>query len=264
MQKRGSAARRRLERRRAERAAEQQDIPPHELHDNSITNMTLVFSRKNLKYPIYEALRQALIDELTSAPLPEGFSPPIASGERRQKASLRNLETLLANIIDMKVKGKPTLSMSLSPNTYSPTKLTSGYLKLVKLLAHRGFLHLKPGFRDPDNSRNSRQARIKPTERFNDLLALVFSRFLSPIIVSEDDTVSEPHDLIELRRSKTKETIPRRRWLKKISQEQASILSAVEMSLGWFNLVIGDYEIDYIKADDGEIHTLSTHSQVSA
>lgn len=219
-----------------------------ELENNAIMNLTLVFCRKSPISPALGTLRQAFVDALTTPPLPEGFRPPIATGSRRERASSRNVETLLANLLDMKAKGKPTLSLSLRPDTYSHTKLSSGFINLVKLAAHksRGLLILKEGFRDPANPKNSRTARIKPSRAFRELL--------DTVVASEDDIVSEPHDLINLRLGKTKEIVPRTRW--NASDQQARTLTAVEMSLNWFNLVIGEYEITYTKAGDGETHFL--------
>jgi hypothetical protein len=183
-------------------------------------------------------------------PLPERFRPIIASGKRREKTSRRNVETLLAQLLNMKMKGNSSLSVSLSPNTYSDTKVNAGYINLIKLAAHRSrqFLILKRGFQDIRHSENSRLGRIIPGRKFWELM--------DTAIVSEDDIISEPDDLINLRQGKTKEIVPRRIWEKNITKEQAKKLHIIEMGLYWFNLVFSEYEMDYIRAGDGEKHFL--------
>jgi len=225
-------------------------IPKEELENNAHSNLTLVFAKKSVSYEIFQTLQQVFIDTLKETPLPEGFRLPIASGKRREKTSRRNVETLLANLLNMKMQGKPTLSVSLSPNIYSNTKVNAGYINLFKLAAHhsRQLLILKKGFQDIRHFENSRLARIKPTRKFWELM--------DTAIVSEDDIVSEPHDLINLRQGKTKEIIPRKIWEKNITKEEAEKLHTIRMSLCWFNLIFGEYEMDYIKAEDGEKHFL--------
>jgi len=226
------------------------NIPKEELENNEYSNMTHIFAKKSVSYEIFQELQQKFIDALMETPLPEGFRPPIASGKRREKTSRRNVETLLANLLNMKMKGKSSLSVSLSPNTYSNTKVNAGFINLFKLAAHRSrqLLILKKGFQDIRRSENSRQGRIIPGRKFWELM--------DTAIVSEDDIVSEPHDLINLRQGKTKEIVPRIIWERNNTKEQAEKLHTIELGLCWFNLVCSEYEMGYIRAEDGEKHFL--------
>ncbi len=226
-------------------------ISQEELEANAISNLSLVFCPKSPLFEFLNELRDQFIAELSQAELPSGFSPPISSGSKRQAVSRRNVETLLANLLDMIRKGNPTLSVSLNEATYRTTKLSSsGYINLIKLAAHksRGLLILKEGFHNHLNKSQSRTARIKPTRKF--------SKLLETAIVNEDDLVSEPHELINLRRSKTKEIIPRRKWMASLNSEQLERLRALEMSLYWFNLVLLEYDISYANLIDSRSHNL--------
>src|SRR5207248_11304680 len=67
---------------------------------------------------------------------------------------------------------------------------------------------------------------------------------------------SEPHALINLRKGKTKDIIPRKQWEKAISPEEKKMLHIVEESLCWFNLVLLEYDMTYTKEQDGKTHCL--------
>lgn len=227
------------------RQTAERDIPKDELESNTMSNLSLVFCPKSPLAPLLTALRDRFIEELERAELPPGFSPPLATGPRREAVSRRNAETLIANLLEMMRRRDPTLSVSLNEATYRSTKLSRGYINLIKLAAHesRGLLILKEGFRNHTDQTHSRTARIKLTRRF--------AALLETAIVSEDDLVSEPHDLINLRRSKKRELVPRGKWTRTVSDEQAEVLRAVEMSLAWFNLVLQEYDITYTGAGGG-------------
>lgn len=231
----------------ARRIAEQR-FSHDQLNNNQHANYTLVFCPKSPIYPALMSLRDAFVAIITEPPLPAGFCPPIATGPKRQAASFRNVETLLANLLNMLSRGRPSLSVSLDWHTYSATKLTRNFPNLVKLAAHmsRDLLTLKKGFLDHVNAADSRQARVKPTRKFTNLI--------QTMIVSEDDIVSQPHDLINLRVGKT--AVPRKQWERDVTPEQADILRAVESSLRWFNFILAEYDITYKKTGDGKRHPL--------
>jgi hypothetical protein len=158
------------------------------------TNLSLVFNPKSPILPALDALRDRLIDALTASPLPDGLSPPIPTGAKRYPAAMRNVEVFLANVLDLEASGKPSLSMSLDHHAYAGSGVTgSGYINLVKLAAHksRDLVTLKKGFQDLRDPKKSRQARVKTRQKFRDLI--------SSLVISEDDFVAEPHDLINLR-----------------------------------------------------------------
>lgn len=230
-------------------------LTPEELNANAHFNTTLVFAHQSVLHETYKKRQQAFIDVLTKTAKSEGLCPPIAAGIRREKTSQRTVETLLANIFNM--KDKPTLSINLDHGKYSHTKLSgSGLVNLVKLASDKShqLLILKKGFQDLCNSKNSRIARIKPTDKFYDLM--------ESSIVNEDDIVCLPHDLINLRhtigkgKNKKKLTISRKIWVKELTTEQKEWLQIIESSLDWFNIVIGEHEITYHKESGNKKHYL--------
>lgn len=235
------------------RADEKLDI--QQLNDNIFFNTTLVFARQSLLHETYIDLQQAFINVLINTASTEGFCPPIASGAKREKMSRRTVETLLANILN--IKDKSTLAINLDQGKYSHTRLSgSGLINLIRLASHKShrLLILKKGFQDLREPKNSRTARIKPLDKFYELM--------ETNIINEDDIISQPDDLINLHyktgkgRNKKTETISRKVWIKNISSELYKQLLVIESSLKWFNLVIGEYDITYSKEADGKTHYL--------
>ncbi|MHC5162505.1 MAG: hypothetical protein ACYSO4_05240 [Planctomycetota bacterium] len=217
---------------------------PEDLNKSKPFNTTLVFAKQSQLHDTYAQLQQAFIDLLSSTPIPDGLCAPIATGPKRAEISRRTVETLLANIFNM--NGRKALSVGLDHGQYSHTKLSgSGFVNLVKLASHRShmLLGMKKGFQDLANPKNSRNARIWPTKKFHALM--------ENSIVSEDDIVSVPHDLINLKqttgkgKNKKKNIIPRKTWIKELTPEQFEWLHIIEGSLRWFNLVFGEYEMQY-------------------
>lgn len=229
--------------------------PAEQLNNNSHFNDTLVFAKQSALHDTYKQLQAAFIALLSSAPIPDGLIAPIASGPKREAVSKRNVETLLANLFNM--KSQTSISLSLSHDHYSNTKLSgTGFINLVKLASHKShlLLGLRAGFQDLANPKNSRNARIWPTRRFWELM--------ESGVVNEDDIVSIPHDLINLRKTvikngrKQKNTVPRKIWIKDLTPEQQTWLDIIEGSLRWFNLVYGEYEMQYVSEDDNQLHYL--------
>ncbi len=180
-------------------------------------------------------------------PMPDGLRWPIASGPKRRPASMRNVETLLANFLHMKNLGKRSLAVSLSPNTYASGKVNAGFIDLVKLASHptRQALILQKGFRDAHSGR-SRRTRVKPGREFSELLDTFY--------VDETEIINDPNAMVGLRRSKSKDFVPRDEW--NLTPAQEAYVIRLEAMLTVLNATIGEVEMTYIKASDDETHYL--------
>jgi len=225
-----------------------------QLRDSSIANLKSVFSRTLRVQDIAGELIGAFIDILLNGPIPDGLRNPMASGAKRGVASRRNVETLLANIVTLLASKKKTLAISLNRNTYSNTRLTAGFIDLVKLAAHesRDLLILKKGFQDVKHPRNSRLSRIKPTRRLKNLIGTR---------LGGDDVVGEQLDLIILRAKKRRgqrvgDLIPRSKWEKDNTAETAALLRRVEATLRRFNSRMSLVAVTYKRAADNQKHRL--------
>jgi hypothetical protein len=254
------------------------------LNDSAHSNLSLIFAKSSPYAPLVDAMKQRIVSETESKPVPKGCRPVIASGGKREPVSWRNVETLIANIVDMWGKGKKNLSVSLDTATYGPSPLSgSGFVNLLKVLSHddHALLRLRKGFRNVENPELSRLARVRPLRKFRDLLTnIIFLKLGEAVQIEDvplaDHVVTVPPDLIELRytetkitkytkdgkprtkRRKTKVVVPRKRWEKEITKEQNERLRVIRDSLQWFNLVLGDYEKTYTKTADNTRHVLHT------
>ena len=199
-----------------------------------------VFRPNSPQFEILHAIKLQLVELLTQDDLPPGFAPPISKNAGYAAKSWQGVEALIANILYAKAKSKDTCAVDLSPQRYVNTPLSgSGFINLLKLASHesRQALILKEGFCNKEDKTKSRKARIRATKKFE---ALVES-----VIVEEDDIISRPQQLINLRKSKTKKLIPEKQWRHEITDEQAETLLALKLSLEWFNLIFAEYEITY-------------------
>jgi len=170
----------------------------------------------------------------------------------------------------MIAKGKSTLVVSLSPNTYAGSALSSGTINLIELAVHYEFLILDKGFNSDSVWQPNRRARIKPTAKLHRLLGVNPS---GPQII--DAIVTRPDELIKLRRTvretipykkngitltrekKKKTPVPREEWeKKKPSQDKREELQALERSLESFNSLLQSAEITYTSKEDNRRHTL--------
>jgi hypothetical protein len=243
--------------------------PVKELENCTFLNPELVFSKESDAYPELRAQMKRFVEALDKKPLPKGRRSPIASGPKRAPISWRNVETLLANLHHIKAKRKSTLVVSLSPNTYADSALSSsGIINLVKLATHHKFVILGKGFYNCPNRRYNRIARIKPTAK---LIKLFETDLTEPQIF--DALVTSPDELIKLKHAvqktvpseksgrrrkgkKTKERVPRKEWEKTLTQDKKAELRSIEQSLESFNSLLKEYTITYISKGDNYCHTL--------
>jgi len=221
-----------------------QEFPDaHALNDNSIFNQELVF----VDVEATTRLKESFVGALEAGSIPNGLTSPIASGPARKLQSMRNCETLAANLALAVSKGKSSLSISLNRSDYGNGPLSAGVLNQVKLGAHesRGLWTKIPGYRDHLNPKNSRQTRLIPTDKFRCLL--------DSCRIRRDLIYAKPHELILLRRGRgrDKRDIPRKEWWGEIDERQRAYLPWLEACIERFNHVYRATSFKY-QADTGE------------
>jgi len=230
----------------------ERSLTPEELENNSVFNPKLVFRPNSSLLPELEALCKTFVDLLAKDPIPSGLTHPIACGPKRERISWRNIQTLFANLFLMKAKEKSTMSVSLNNNYYSDTPLSAGFINLVKLAAHpsRGYLVLKEGFRNPQNPKHSRLSRIATTRKFSDLV--------DSIVVNEDEIISEPHELINLKRGRKgrRQIVPPKEWLREITPHSRKQLGQLKSNLLLWNHTLRQFEFSYREKGKGETRYL--------
>jgi hypothetical protein len=208
-----------------------------ELDNNYTLNPAFVLMPKSPDMPAFRAVQKIIITILQEARLPHGFGPAIPTGPNRAPQFQRNLETLLCNFIVMDAKGKRTLAVSRSPNSYANTDLTRGIINLYDAMRHANLISSKLGFNLPNQARLT---RLKPRQQLRKL-------YLS---IGEDDVYAEPTELINLRqrrgaKQRQGDLIPRHKW-PELTRKQMHILDTLRATLQWFNLVLREYQIDYL------------------
>lgn len=142
------------------------DITPAEFKNS-------VRLRKNLQLKTVRAeahaqflhILKAFRDRLDRGPVPQGLKPAVGTGVRFRKASEYNLFILLANLVLMTARNKDTVAVSLRETAYASSRMSEGFVNLVKLAAHptRGIVTLKKGRVPGKNGAGGTRSRIKPT-----------------------------------------------------------------------------------------------------
>lgn len=226
-----------------------------DLDNNSSFDFELVFTKKSKRYFKRQSEMQAFVTALSQKPCPDKLRPPIATGKKRELQSWRNVETFLANVYAMKDKGKTSIAVSLSPNTYAHRKVNSGIINLYKLADAFGYVELRGGYFNANYRRQSFMARIVPLKKLFDLLdktvdvkADIEQQADSEIEVRrtvKSKTTYQKHGRTFTTELKTKELIPQKKWSKSLSTKQYEDILMRKSAIRWFNLVFSDYNMKY-------------------